>query len=366
MFYRIISLIVKELLVVLKDPKGRIILIVPPLIQAVIFSFAATLEVNNLSLAVNNLDNGKWGYELVQRLSSSDTFTQVFSVQGEAQIRQVIDEQQAIAVFCVPQDFSRNFESGKTATVQMILDGRKTNASQIVAGYTLQIIDAFQKEFGEDAPLGATTIERNWFNPNLDYKYFTLPSLIAMLSALVGLLVTCMSVARERELGTFEQLLVSPLHPIEILIGKAVAALLVSIVEATGILLISVYIFGIPFEGSLVLLYGAMLIFLLSIVGAGLFISSLSMTQQQGILGAFAFMSLAVVLSGFATPVQNMPQWLQFISLGNPMRWFMTIARGVFLKGMPLADVISNTWPMAIIALVTLSSATILFRKRME
>lgn len=366
MLARLFSLIVKELLVVLKDPKGRVILIVPPLLQTIIFSFAATLEVRNLTLAVNNHDGGKWGYELVQRMTSSSTFSNVFIVEGEQQIVRILDEQQAIAVLSLPQDFSRNIERGKTAHAQLLLDGRKPNAAQIVAGYTRQIIDSLQQELGTSPPSGATVIEHNWFNPNLDYKWFTLPSLVAILSTLVTLLVTALSVARERELGTFEQLLVSPLRPVEILAGKSVAALFIAVIEATGIILIAIGIFRIPFEGSFWLLYSSMLIFLLSIVGVGLFVSALSMTQQQGILGAFAFMSLSVVLSGFATPVENMPEWLQVIALANPMRWFMVIVRGIFLKGMPLADVMSNTWPMAIIAVVTLSAATLLFRKRME
>ncbi|WP_181388378.1 ABC transporter permease [Vibrio albus] len=365
MISRLLSLIIKELLVVLKDPKGRLILIGPPLLQTVIFSFAATLEVNNLTLAVNNLDEGKWGYELVQRLSASSTFTGVFSADGERQIARVLDEQEAIAVLSVPQNFSHEIESGKPANIQLLLDGRRTNAAQIVAGYTRQIMNQMLMDMGR-VSTGVVMIERNWFNPNLDYKWYTLPSLVAILSTLVALLVTSLSVARERELGTFEQLLVSPLRPVEILIGKSVAALSVALVEATGIILIAVFLFRIPFEGSLILLYGSMFVFLLSIVGVGLFISSLSMTQQQGILGAFTFMSLSVVLSGFATPVENMPDWLQVIALANPIRWFLVIVRGLFLKGMPVDDVIANTWPMAIIALVTLSAATILFRKRME
>lgn len=365
MITRLISLIIKELLVVLKDPKGRLILIGPPLLQTVIFSFAATLEVNNLTLAVNNLDEGKWGYELVQRLSASSTFTGVFAADGERQIARILDEQRAIAVLSVPQNFSRHIETDQPASIQLLLGGRRTNAAQIVAGYTRQIINSQLLDMGRISG-GVTMIERNWFNPNLDYKWYTLPSLVAILSTLVALLITSLSVARERELGTFEQLLVSPLRPVEILVGKSVAALSVALIEATGILLIAVYLFRIPFQGSLLLLYGAMFVFLLSIVGAGLFISSLSMTQQQGILGAFAFMSLSVVLSGFATPIENMPDWLQVLALGNPMRWFMVIVRGLFLKSMPVGDVMANTWPMVIIALITLSAATVLFRKRME
>ena len=366
MISRIFSLIIKELLIALKDPKGRIVLIVPPLIQTLVFSFAATLEVNNLSLAVNNLDGGKWGHELIQRMSASRTFTNVFTVTNEAQITRAIDEQKAIAVISIPQDFSRNIENGKPAEVQLILDGRKTNAAGIVAGYTRQIVEKLKNDTDQNLPGGVTMIERNWFNPNLEYRWYTVPSLVAILSTLIALLVTAMSVAREREVGTFEQLLVSPLRPVEILIGKALAALFIAVIEATGILLIAIFVFRIPFAGSFILLYGSMTVFLLSIIGVGLFISSLSMTQQQGILGAFMFMSPAVVLSGFATPIENMPEWLRYITLANPLRWFLVIVRGIFLKGMPAADVGVNTWPMAVIALVTLSAAAILFRKRME
>ncbi len=366
MISRILSLIFKELLIALKDPKGRLILIFPPLIQIVIFSFAATLEVKNLSLAVNNLDHGKWGYELVQRLSASKTFTEVFVVESEEQITRALNEQLAIAVLSVPQDFSRQIERGKKGRVQLLLDGRKTNAAQIVAGYTAQIIGSLQEEINSKPLPGVTLIERNWFNPNLDYKWFTVPSLVVIISTLVALLVTSLSVAREREVGTFEQLLVSPLRPIEILVGKSAAAMFIAVFEATMILFVAIFVFQIPFQGSFLLLYGSLLIFLLSIVGVGLFISSLSMTQQQGILGAFTFMTLAIVLSGFATPIENMPEWLQTIALANPLRWFMVIVRGIFLKGMPANDVWANTWPMVIIALFTLSAATILFRKRME
>jgi len=366
MLSRLRSLIVKELLAALKDPKARVMLIVPPLLQALLFSFAITLEANNLTLAVHNLDGGKWGLELVQRLSASRTFTEVFAVESEKQITRALDEQQAIAVLSIPQDFSRTIEAETSAVVQLLLDGRKTNTAQIVAGYALQIVASLQEELSGGQQGNVILIERNWYNPNLDYKWFTVPSLVAILSTLIALLVTAMSVAREREVGTFEQLLVSPLRPVEILLGKAGAALLIAMVEATGIILIGVYGFRIPFQGSVSLLYGSMAIFLLSIIGVGLFISSLSMTQQQGILGAFTFMVPAVVLSGFATPIENMPHWLQFISLGNPLRWFMLIVRGIFLKGMPATDVIANTWPMAVIAVVTLGAAAVLFRKRME
>jgi len=173
-------------------------------------------------------------------------------------------------------------------------------------------------------------------------------------------------VAREREMGTFEQLLVSPLHPLEILIGKALPALLIAMAEGGLIVLIGVTVLGVPLNGSLPLLFGSMAVFLLAIIGVGLFVSSLSMTQQQAVLGAFLFLVPATILSGFASPLENMPQWLQTLSYGNPLRYFMTISRGIFLKDVSAAVVWAQTWPMAIIACVTLTLATRLFKKRME
>lgn len=184
-----------------------------------------------------------------------------------------------------------------------------------------------------------------------------------MLEALV---ITALSVARERELGTFDQLLVSPLQPIEILIGKTIPAIIISMAEGTIIIFAAIFIFGIPFTGSMFLLYFSMFFFVCSIVGVGLFISSLCSTQQQAILGTYVFMSPSVLLSGFATPIENMPDWLQPITFLIPLRYFLVIVKGIFLKAMPMSVVLNNTWPMAVIAIFTLTGATWLFRRRLE
>lgn len=184
---------------------------------------------------------------------------------------------------------------------------------------------------------------------------------------LVGLLVTALSVARERELGTFDQLLVSPLQPREILLGKTIPAITIGMVEGTLILIAGIFLFGIPFTGSLFLLYVSMFFYIAAIVGIGLFISSLSSTQQQAILGAFVFMSPAVMLSGFATPIENMPEWLQYVTyLNPPPRYFIIIAKGVFLKAMPAKMVLHYTWPLMIIAFFTLTGAGVFFRRRLQ
>jgi len=367
MLTRLRALMKKELLNILRDPKSRTVLIVPPIIQIFVFSFAMTMAAKNIQLGVLNLDAGRAGFELVQRFQHAKTFSRILTLKGQFEIQSVLDEQRALAVLVVPVDFSRRIEAGETATAQLLLDGRKTNTAQIVQGYAQRILEGFLADRKRDVGhLPAALLTRHWFNPNLEFMWYTVPSLICILSTIISLILTALSVAREREMGTFEQLMVSPLQPIEILVGKALPALFLALCSASLLLAIAIFVFRIPFQGSLILLYGAMIIFLMAIIGIGLFISSLSMTQQQAILGAFVFMPPAVILSGFATPIENMPPWLQEFTLANPLRWFLIIVRGVFLKDMPPADVLANTLPMVAIAIVTLTAATWLFKHRME
>ena len=312
MILRLRALIIKELLAILRDKRSRLLLVVPPLMQMIIFSFAATLEVKNVSLGILNEDSGQAANELAQRFHASRTFRHITYLKGDAEVAPLIDSQGAILVMRIADDFSRRVESGQPASVQFILDGRRSNAAQIVQGYASQIVSRFSEELASSVP-GAPSVkllERNWFNPNLNYVWFTVPSLIGVLSTLIGLIVTGLSVARERELGTFDQLLVSPLKPFEILLGKTIPSFLLAYCEGLLILGVAVFVFRVPFNGSVLLLLGGLAVFLLAIVGIGLFISSLARTQQQAVLGAFVFMVPAMLMSGFATPVENMPPWL--------------------------------------------------------
>ena len=369
MWTRLQSLIVKELLVVLRDPRSRIILVVPPLIQLVIFAFAATLEVKKVDLVVLNRDEGRSGLELVRRLEGSPTFRTVAPVHDPSELRRAIDQQRALAGVEIAPAFSRDLAAGRPASVQIVLDGRRSNAAQIVDGYIGQIVSGLTADENEQHHRLASVprvVPRNWFNPNLEYQWFTLPGLIAIIAQIIGLMVTALSVARERELGTFDQLMVAPLRTGEILAGKMLPPLMVGLVHITLYVIASVAIFRVPLRGSLVLLYGSGLFFLAATVGIGLFISSLCATQQQAILGAFLFVAPATLLSGYATPIENMPGWLQTATMVNPLRHFLVVTRGVFLKAMPLAEVAKNTVPLFFIAVATLSAAAWLFRKRME
>jgi ABC-2 type transport system permease protein len=366
MWLRIVTLIRKEVLAVFRDPRNRLALIMPPILQLFLFSFTGTLEVKHVRLGIWNEDYGQAANELIQRLSASPNFGRIEFAHSRNDLQQMIDNQRVLLALAILPDFSRKFQEEKSAPIQVIADGRKSNASQIAQGYVIQVVNQF---VSEQQPANNTAnvqlIQRNWFNPNLDYIWFTLPSLAVLITLQICLNVTAMSVSREREMGTFDQLLVSPMQPLEIMAGKSIPALILGLVEATIFILITVFIFRIPFHGSVPFLYLSLVVFITAMIGIGLSISSIAVTQQQALLGIMTVMFPALLLSGYAAPIENMPAWLQPITYANPLRYIMVVIKGVFLKDMPPVEILNNTWPMAIIAVFTLSFATWLFRRRL-
>lgn len=454
MYFRIKALIIKELLAVWRDKKSRLALVAPPLLQLIIFAHAATLEARHISIGYFSQDTGWYAHELIERLKGSPYFKYVYPQNTFAQARENLNAQKIIVSLQIAEDFSRNIAANRPAVVQLILDGRKTNTSQIVLGYVSQIIANFNNDILRDfaqtetlkptqtranihtqaldintsfpirsdinnqfrfsqaashspSPIAKdlnnqfqntqaievrpvqiqknpknqlsaniqesppdevtiTPISRSWFNPNLDYLNYNVPCLIAILSMFIAMTVTSLSVAREREMGTFDQLLVSPLQPWQILLGKMIPALLIATAEGTLIMLISITFFRIPFNGNFFLLYISLFFFIFAILGVGLFISSLAKTQQQATLGTFVFMVPTILLSGYATPVENMASWLQPLSDLMPITHFFIIIKGVFSKDASLIQVISHVWPMILISIFTLTLAGWMFGKRME
>ncbi|WP_308586694.1 ABC transporter permease [uncultured Desulfovibrio sp.] len=372
---RMATIVRKELLVLLCNKVSRMLIIVPPLMQIVVFGWAATMEVRNVDVAVLNQDSGNWSREIVRRLQGSHTFRSVTFLDGEADIRPTIERQKALFVMVFDDEFSRRVDAGAPAQMQVILDGRRSNAAQIASYYLETIV----RGIGESTPrgkmaLGAATDAggapkldvrvRCWFNPNLEFQWFFLPNLIGMLGFMLGLVVTGLSVAREREVGTFDQLLVSPATPTEIALAKLVPGCLVGLVHGTIFLLISVFGFGVPFTGSLVLLYVAMLVFAMASGGVGLMVSSLSATQQQAFLGAFTVGVPCILISGAVTPVINMPPFLQYASQLNPMRHFTTIVQGVFLKDITVAAAAVSLGKIACISAVAVGVAVWMFKRK--
>jgi ABC-2 type transport system permease protein len=367
---RIKSLIWKELLAVIKDPKVRISILLPPLIQLCIFTFAATLDVKNVSIGILNRDSGEQGFELVERFYGSPIFS--YNVQFLSSVEEIptfMDHQKGLMVLSIDDQFSRNLDAGKSATLQLIFDGRKTNTAQIVAGYAAQIINDFNNDFTAKHKEFVQNIEltsRVWFNPNTLYVWYNIPCLVAILAMLTCLVVTTQSVARERELGTFDQLLVSPLVPFEILIGKLIPGIIIGMIEGLLMVFIGVFFLNVPFTGSFLLYLISLLIFVLSISGVGLFISSISETQQQAMLGTFIFMMPSVLLSGYATPIENMPFWLQQVTYLIPLKYMLIISKGIFLKAMPAKIVFENLWYLLIIGLFNTTCAGLFFKRRIQ
>ncbi|MBE1237796.1 ABC transporter permease [Phaeovibrio sulfidiphilus] len=369
---RLFALVVKELLAILRDPRGRVVLIAPPMVQLLVFSFAATLDVTRIDIAVLNQDAGHHSIEAIQRIAGAPPFRTIHYVHSPAELEDAIVMQRAIAAIQFGSDFSRNVDSGREARIQVLLDGRKSNAAQIVFSYLNRIFAEVASEYPlslrarDMAGPGVDVVARAWFNPNLEDLWYMVPSLVAVIALLMGLLVTALSIARERELGTFDQLMVSPLRTWEILVGKVIPPMMIGFVHITLFVLAAVFLFRVPLNGSLPLLYGASFFFLFATVGVGLFLSAASTTQQQAILGAFVFMVPSLVLSGFVTPIENMPGWLQVVSYANPVRYYLIIVKGVFLKDLPADAIFQNTVPMAVIGVVTMLAATWLFRHRQE
>ncbi|MDR2755367.1 MAG: ABC transporter permease [Planctomycetaceae bacterium] len=365
MLIRIYHLVIKELLTSLRDPKARLVLIVPPLIQLFVLSFTVTQEVKNISLGIYNKDIGKEGYSLIQRFEHSSLVSNIVAIFSQEEIDLLINREVVMGVIVVPEDFSQRIYSGQTAEVQILLDGRRTNASQIVAGYATNIINTFFNK-STKRQTEIRMITRNWFNVNLDPRKTTVPSLICVLATVLGVLIAGLSIAREREMGTFEQLLVLPLTPFEILAGKTIAVVFLATCSAVMMIGAANFVMDIPVRGSFLLLIFSIDLFLCSVVGVGLFISSLSMTQQQAILGVILVLPTSVMLSGFTTPVENMPVWMQYITVINPVRWYLVIVKGVFMRGMGISEVALNCIPLALLSIVTLSAAAIMFKRRIE
>jgi ABC-2 type transport system permease protein len=368
MLQRILALIIKEFLALLRDPRSRVVTFVPPLIQLVVFGYAASFDLSHVPYALYDRDHGQAARELAAAFAGSPSFRLVHTVTRDAEVAPLIDNHEVMLVLHIEPRFTEKLLGGKPAQAQLLLDGRNSNTAQIALNYAGEILSRFNQRWSAAHGLAgppARLVMRAWYNPNLESRWFFVPGVVGLLTLVVTLVVTALSVAREREQGTFDQLLVTPLRPWEILIGKAAPAFFIGVTEASLVILIAHFWFGVPLIGALPALYLGIVLFVLAAIGIGLMISSLAVTLQQAVLGAFLFMVPAVILSGFATPIANMAQVVQVLTYADPLRYFLILLRSLFLEGTPLALLVNQLWPMAIIALVTLSAATWLFRHRL-
>lgn len=366
---RILALIRKELLAILKDPRSRASLFIPPVFQCLIFGYAATFDLSDVPYAVLDQDRSPASYELLAALDGTGVFKRVAELDRAGDIKSVIDERRALLVVQIGQDFERRLMAGGPADLQVVADGRNSNTAGTALSYVSAIVDGFNAHWasahGTIASPLRTTI-RAWYNPNLETRWYMIPALIGTLTFLQTLLLTAMSVAREREQGTFDQLLVTPFRPSEIMVGKALPSVLIGMIQATLILLVAQLWFRIPFAGSYLTLYAGLALFLLAAVGMGLMLSAIVATMQQAMLYSFVLMMPCALLSGLTTPISNMPSGFQYLTFINPLRYAIDMARRVYLEGAGLDRLIPDLWPMAVIAAVTLSPAAWLFRRGLE
>eukprot|EP01034_Spumella_vulgaris_P031919 gene31919-39435_t len=361
----------KEFLAVVKDPKTRAILFVPALVQSLLFGYAATFDLTDAPYVLLDQSRSAASTELVARLEGSGVFRRVATLRSQEGMAHAIETHQAMLTVQIGPRFEQQLYAGEAAPVQLILDGRNSNTAGSAAAFAGQVVAAYNRDWarrqgGEGGGAALSVAARAWYNPNLETRWNMLPGMVAALSMLQTLLLSALSVAREREQGSFDQLLVTPMSPLEIMAGKALAPVLIGLAQSTIILLVTALWFKVPLAGSLLTLYAGLGLFTLACVGIGLSISAVSLNMQQAMLYTFVLIMPMMLLSGLTTPVRNMPQLLQTLTLGNPLRFAIDLVQRVYLEGVGLRVVAMDLLPMLIIAALTLPLAAWLFRNRLS
>jgi ABC-2 type transport system permease protein len=383
MWLRLKSMLVKEFIQALRNPRMRIILFLPPLIQLLIFGYAANTDIRNIALAVYDLDNTPESRELSGHFASSGYFRIAARPADPREIRRLIDEGRASAALQINPGFARHLRTREGTAIQLIVDGTDSNTASVVITYAQRIVSEYSRRIlvqrihslpnipdAMKRPFflrGGIDVEsRAFFNPNLESRNFYVPGIMAFLIMLVTLLLTCMAVVREREIGTMEQLIVSPIRPFELILGKTIPFAIIGYIDVLIVTLVGVFWFDVPIRGSVLLLLAATTLYLLSSLGIGLFISTISHTQQQAMMTMFFFFVPALLLSGFVFPIANMPAAVQYLTYADPLRYYLVIIRGIFLKGSGF----SVLWPqmvgLAVVGGIVFTISSLRFRKRLE
>ncbi len=359
----ILALIRKELLAIFKDPANRIVLFAPAFVQTLLFGYAASFDLTNVPYAVLDQSHSAASSEFLAHLDGTGVFRRKATLRSPDQIAQVIDEGRVLMAISIPADFADTLSAGESAPVQLILDGRNSTTAGSAAGYVASVAASFNA--ARSGSVGIQLVRRAWFNPNLQSRWQILPAMVATLSMLQTLLLAALSVAREREQGTFDQLLVTPLTPLQILIGKSIPSIMVGLMQSSIVLMIALFWFQIPMSGSPALLYLGLLGFTGASVGIGMSLSALALNMQQAMLYTFLIIMPLTLLSGLITPIRNMPEVLQIATYVNPLRFAVDLVRRVYLEGAGLGDIYHDFIPMFAVAAVTLPLAAWLFRNRL-
>jgi len=369
MFERIRQMIIKEFIQVFRDRRMKAIIFVVPLIQLMIFGYAVTMDVNNIPTAVYDLDKSYESRELLRRLESSGYFDILYFVESPEAIKELLDKGKVITAIQMDRGFSADIKKGIKTEVQVLLDGTDSNTATIAMNYASRVVAKYAADIGmkhlSSSPALLDVRTRAWYNPDLKSRNYNVPGVIALMIMLICILLTSMAIVREREIGTMEQLMVTPIKPVEFILGKTIPFALIGFFDMFLVAVVGLSWFNIPIRGSIPLLTLSTAIYLLSVLGIGLFISTISKTQQQALMATFLFFAPAVLLSGFMFPIENMPEIIQYGTYLNPLRYFLVILRGIFLKG----NGINILWPQmaALLALGTtvITISSLRFKKRL-
>jgi ABC-2 type transport system permease protein len=383
MWERIWVILRKEVRQTLREPRMRVVLFVPPLVQLIVFGYAVNLDVDNTRIAWMDRDHTPQSRELLAAFEGSRRFQVAAIPADDDQVRELMDTGEVQAVVSVLPGFARDISRGRTAAVQILVDGTNSNTASLVSSYAGDIVAeysarALEKQMrqrlmaaGGSAPVNLSTPDlvarsRVWFNPDLRSRNYFVPGVVANIIMMVTLMLTALAIVREKEIGTMEQLMVTPMRPIELMIGKTLPFAAVGLLDVALITTAALVVFHIPLRGSILLLVGCSILFLLTSLGAGLFLSTISQTQQQAMMASFFFSTPAFMLSGFAFPIRNMPEAVQYLTYLNPLRYFMEIVRGIFLKGTGMSVLWPQMLALAVYGVAVMTLSAMRFHKRLD
>jgi ABC-2 type transport system permease protein len=385
MWNRIREIIRKEFYQTFRDPRSRALLFGPPLLQLIVFGYAVNMDVDHARTAWIDMDRTPQSRDLLAAFEMSRYFRIAATARNDREIKNLMDRGSVQVAVRVLPGFARDILRGNEAQVQILVDGTNSNTAAIISGYAAQIVAAHGSAVAADpqnAPIVPSTAAagglnpavipvltaqpRVWFNPDLKSRDYFVPGVIVNIIALVTIMLTSMSIVREKELGTMEQLMVTPVKPLELILGKLLPFAIVGILEVILVIVAAILIFGTPLRGSLLLVFGGTVLFLLSTLGVGLFISTISQTQQQAMMSSFFFFMPAILLSGFAFPIRNMPILIQYLTYLNPLRYFMQIVRNLFLKGVGITALWQEMVALAVFGAAILGLSALRFHRKLD
>jgi ABC-2 type transport system permease protein len=373
MFERVSHMLRKEFIQVFRDPRMRVVIFLIPCFQVIVIGYAVSTDVKNVRTAVYDLDNSQPSRDVAARFVRSGYFDVVARVGDEDVARKLLDRNDVTVVLRMNHGFAEDLNAGRTAKLQILIDGTDSNTAAIVLSYAVKIATAYSEQvlaervdriFGPAGKTGSVDLRtRAWFNENLESRNFFVPGVLVVVVTLATLLLTSMAVVREKEIGTMEQIMVTPITPAEFILGKTIPFAIIGFADVILVVLIGVFWFEVPIHGNILLLLLATGLYLMTTLGIGLLISTVSETQQQAMMTTFFFFFPAMLLSGFAFPIANMPEVVQWLTVVNPMRYFLVIVRGIFLKGVGMDILWTQMAPLFVMGIVTLWLAVRRFHK---